>query len=94
MLVKTVAGLFHRLLPTKWVGKGCCDPLTLPTSLPNSFGLRVSSISPPLSGHYRACSVINAFCETLHCRQLAPGKSATGARQTHKRSLARYGLVT
>lgn len=80
-LVKTVARLLYRLLPTKWVGKGCCDPLTLPTILPNSFGLRVSSISPPLSGHYCACSVINAFCERLHCRQLALGKSATRASQ-------------
>lgn len=81
MLVKTVAGLCQRLLATKWVGKGCCDPLTLPTSLPNSFGLRVSSISPPLSGHYGACSVINAFCKRLHCRQLALGKAATRASQ-------------
>lgn len=54
MLVKTVALLFYCLLPTKWVGKGYCDPFTLPTSLPNSFGLQVSSISPPLSGHYCA----------------------------------------
>lgn len=54
MLVETVALLFYCLLPTKWVGKGYRDPFTLPTSLPNSFGLRVSSISPPLSGHYRA----------------------------------------
>ena len=81
MLVKTVARLLYRFLPTKWVGKGCSDPLTLPTSLPNSFGLRVSSISPPLSGHYCACPVINAFCERLHCRQLALGKSATRASQ-------------
>lgn len=81
MLVETVARLLYRFLPTKWVGKGCSDPLTLPTSLPNSFGLRVSSISPPLSGHYCACPVINAFCERLHCRQLALGKSATRASQ-------------
>jgi len=54
MLVKTLALLFYCLLPTKWVGKGYCDPFTLPTSLPNSFGLQVSSISPPLSGHYCA----------------------------------------